>query len=121
MARRSLSFLTFESAHCRTIMNQDPSHIPPRLECPQRFCFFWVPRGGWKDVSGRVYKSLEEALRDGTWVTYEEGACGCSFGVCSRSGEPGEARDWYEPCEPELDRAGLPHDYFRSSEGGEAP
>ena len=93
-------------------MSQETSEIPARGECPRRFCFFWVPAGGKKDLSGRLYESVEEAFREAKFVTFTSGGCGCSFGVCSRSGEPGSGKDWYEPCEPELDKAGLPHHYF---------
>lgn len=41
----------------------------------------------------------------------EQESCGCEFGICIRINNNGDA-DWYEPCEPALEKDGLPHDYF---------
>ncbi len=58
---------------------------PPALECPREFCFLW-------DNS--------------------EEACGCPFGLCKRLDAENGERDFYEPHEPNLERAGLPWFYF---------
>lgn len=58
---------------------------PPIDICPKTFCFLW---------------------------SEEDNKCDEAFGVCMRA-EPGKSdRDWYEPCEPELDKYGLPWYYF---------
>ena len=102
---------------------------PPSNVCPERYCFFWLEPGGSADISARVYSSLDEALNEGVFTPFPEGGCRCRFGVCTRlrgaTGQrvhqPGlrrpvparDVRDWYEPCEPALERDGLPHDYFK--------
>ncbi|MBZ9750601.1 hypothetical protein K7W42_06975 [Deinococcus sp. HMF7604] len=37
--------------------------------------------------------------------------CDCPVGLCRRWSPEGKT-DWYEPCEPLLERAGLPWFYF---------
>lgn len=58
---------------------------PPALKCPREFCFLW-------DTSAA--------------------ACGCPFGLCARLGGERGGRDFYEPHEPNLERADLPWFYF---------
>ena len=58
---------------------------PPASECPREFCFLW-------DTS--------------------EEACGSPFGLCRRLDAGHGERDFYEPHEPNLERAGLPWFYF---------
>lgn len=64
-------------------------------------------------MSGRTYRSIKEAFirRDG-WVDFPKGGCSCSFGLCTRLDPIAGDHDWYEPCEPALDRDGLPWFYF---------
>ena len=64
-------------------------------------------------MSGRLYRSFQEAFtcRD-DWVELEQGGCSCTFGVCTRLDPLAGDRDWYEPCEPALERDGLPWFYF---------
>jgi hypothetical protein len=90
----------------------DPSkRLPPNI-CPERYCFFWIPHGGSADMSGQIQSSVDAAFREGGFASFPEGGCSCTFGICMRlPGAKGE-RDWYEPCEPELDADGLPHVYF---------
>jgi hypothetical protein len=84
-------------------MRWNPNERPPPNVCPERYCFFWIPPGG-------------RAHQKGRWVSFPEGGCSCSLGICTRlPGAKGE-RDYYEPCEPELDADGLPHTYFISHE-----
>ena len=67
-------------------------------------------------MSGRLYNSVQEAIthRD-DWVEFPQGGCRCSFGLCTRLDHVAGDRDWYEPCEPELERDGLPWFYFTAS------
>ena len=58
---------------------------PPAFECPRKFCFLW-------DTSA--------------------GACGCPFGLCKRLDVIHGEHDFYEPHEPNLERASLPWFYF---------
>ena len=61
---------------------------PPQNFCPQKFCFIW---------------------------SEEDNNCSESFGSCSRNTGYENQKDWYEPCEPELERYGLPWFYFITS------
>ena len=96
-------------------MSETPKEIPARHECPQRFCFHWCPAGTKVEAVPRLYGSLQEALNEATWIVVDEARCGLRSEACRRSGRPGATADWYEPCEPELDKAGLPHGYFCGS------
>jgi hypothetical protein len=58
---------------------------PPEDICPEEYCFFWCG---------------------------DENKCRETFGVCRRSGPNSSNNDWYEPCEPELEKQGLPWFYF---------
>lgn len=58
---------------------------PFALVCPRKFCFLWG-----------------EA----------ENQCRRTFGLCIRENTNNSRTDWYEPCEPELRKAGLPWFYF---------
>lgn len=57
---------------------------PDPMQCPGRFCFNGHPTRG----------------------------CMNPFGSCSREHSFGGDTDWYEPCEPELCKAGLPWFYY---------
>ena len=62
---------------------------PPENICPERFCFLW---------STNSYK------------------CRRTFGLCKREDPAKGGSDLYEPCEPELEKFGLPWFYFIPSE-----
>lgn len=100
----------------------DQHRRPPSDQCPGEYCFQWIPPGGSADMSGRSYGSVREALarRDG-WVDFPDGGCSCTFGVCTRLDPVAGDRDWYEPCEPALERDGLPWFYFIPSAEGLNP
>ncbi len=73
-------------------------------------------------MSGRTYSSVEEALANsGSLVKFPHGGCSCSFGICTRLDPVAGDRDWYEPCEPKLERDGLPWFYFIPSVAKLAP
>lgn len=94
-------------------MTWDKHTKPPADVCPGKYCFQWVPPGGAADMSGRYYRSLQKALdRSDDFVEFPRGGCSCSFGVCTRLDPVAGDQDWYEPCEPELERDGLPWFYF---------
>ena len=64
-------------------------------------------------MSGRTYSSIQDAIRvSDEWTAFPNGGCACSFGVCTRLDKEGGCRDFYEPCEPRLEEAGLPWFYF---------
>lgn len=86
---------------------------PPADFCPGQYCFQWVPPGGAADMSGRTYRSFEEATtRRDDWVEFPRGGCGCTFGLCTRLDPAAGDQDWYEPNELTLGRDGLPWFYF---------
>jgi|GEM_PF-1714413 len=86
----------------------DPQQKPSPLRCPHHFCFSWHEANTY--AAPGTYTSLEAALAAAEFVS--EAGCGCSFGRCLRLDfEPGD-KDWYEPHEPALERAGLPWFYF---------
>jgi hypothetical protein len=86
----------------------DPRIRPPASVCPERFCFFWLEVGD--GFAPGFHQNLEASFSEMQLVT--EAHCGCSFGVCTRSDPERGDNDWYEPCEPFLERAGLPRFYF---------
>jgi hypothetical protein len=78
----------------------DPQQKPPGSICPKRYCLCWIDKGD-------LHRTPE-----GTFVASEQERCGCLFGKCTRLyPEDGDA-DWYEPCEPYLEKDGLPWFYF---------
>jgi hypothetical protein len=83
------------------------SERPPPLVCPRRYCFNFVEAGNLL-APGR-HASLDDAVDRLSTVT--EDYCSGSFGRCKRGGLGGDT-DWYEPCEPVLERDGLPWFYF---------
>jgi hypothetical protein len=95
-------------------MTKDP-HLPPPdyTVCPKHYCFHWLEKGdfiarGFHANLKKASKHMEEVMEDG---------CGCSLSMCLRDERLGgmdvrNYKDWYEPCEPRLDKDGLPHDYF---------
>ncbi|HVK16522.1 MAG TPA: hypothetical protein VM533_06205 [Fimbriiglobus sp.] len=73
-------------------------------------------------MSGRQYQSFDEAIvRCDDWVEFPRGGCACGFGVCTRLDPVAGDHDWYEPCEPALERDGLPWFYFIPSVDKLAP
>jgi len=62
---------------------------PPQNICPEKYCFFWH-----EDKCDEAFKALgdEDCIRRPQHTT--------------------PAVDYYEPCDPELRRDGLPDDYF---------
>lgn len=86
---------------------------PPAGVCPERYCFHWVPPGGAVDMSGRSRASVEDAMaHPDAWKRIPEGGCGRTSGACKRLDPVAGDYDAYEPCEPTLDRDGLPWFYF---------
>jgi hypothetical protein len=57
----------------------------PENVCPKKFCFLW---------------------------SEELNKCSETFGPCKRLFPNENFKDWYEPCEPELERNGLPRLYY---------
>ena len=72
-------------------MDWDKYKKPPEDICPKEFCFLW-----------------------------SESDCKCreTFGKCRRATSNLNDKDWYEPCEPELERHNLPWFYFIASDKG---
>ena len=95
-------------------MNWNPRVKPPANVCPERFCFHWAERGDRIDTSGREYDTFEEAVAAAQTIVFSA-QCGCVFGTCSRAVPSPENRDWYEPSERVLSKAGLPWFYFIAS------
>jgi hypothetical protein len=90
--------------------NWIPSVKPPADVCPEQFCFHWVLAGEAATPPWKEYNSLEEAFAE--LRTFKEAGCMLGPGKCSRNkAAPGET-DWYEPCEPALEKAGFPWFYF---------
>lgn len=58
--------------------------------CPEKYCFFWHD-----NKCDEAYKSFDN-----------------SYDCIRKSPCQTTSRDWYEPCEPELDRDGLSHESF---------
>ena len=71
----------------RIAMKWDKNIKPSKNICPKEFCFFW-----------------------------SDDMCRETFGKCRRYTTISSDRDRYEPCEPELDKHGLPWFYFIASE-----
>src|SRR5688500_10625575 len=94
-------------------MSRDPKKRPSSGVCPEKFCFHWVPPGGMADMTGATYPSREQALAaNSRWTSFPTGGCACTWGPCARLDRKKGIRDFYEPCEPALEDAGLPWFYF---------
>jgi len=89
-----------------------PNQQPDLSICPQHFCFFWDEKGDLKAPG--FYKSPEEALNHFVKITKSQ--CGFQYGCCSRNKAVNGIKDFYEPCEPRLEKAGLPDFYFNPPE-----
>lgn len=63
----------------------DKGKRPPENVCPKKYCFIWSD---------------------------ELNRCSETFGPCLRLDMNENYQDWYEPCEPELEKDGLPWNYF---------
>ena len=68
----------------------DKTIKPSLYICPEKYCFFW--HEGKCDEAYKAFDISNECIRNPL----------CKSNVS----------DWYEPCEPELRRDGLPDDYF---------
>jgi hypothetical protein len=66
-------------------MNWNKYEKPPVDVCPQSFCFLW---------------------------SEEHQSCRETFGKCRRATFDAQNPDYCEPCEPELEKHGLPWFYF---------
>ena len=94
----------------------DKHKKPPAEVCPGLYCYHWIMPGGSADMSRRIHGSVEEALSGSSgWQVFPDGGCSCSFGLCSRLDPVHSTKDWYEPCEPFLERDDLPWFYFTPS------
>ncbi|TYP79851.1 hypothetical protein [Paenibacillus methanolicus] len=84
-------------------------------QCPEQFCFHWVERG-----DKHVPLLLPELEVDLDYANRSKAAyrayCGSPFGICSRIDGSDGNRDWYEPCEPLLQRWGVKDDHFMKRE-----
>jgi hypothetical protein len=85
-----------------------PEEKPNPTECPKQFCFHWAEKGS--RLAEGFYCSLDEALNHMAFV--QDDFCACTFGLCIRLDSINGDKDWYEPNEPELERASLPWFYF---------
>jgi hypothetical protein len=86
---------------------------PDYTLCPKHHCFHWLEKGSL--IARHVQVNLDEVSTH--WEKVKKSGCGCSFGNCVREGRFKDLdtryfRDWYEPCEPSLEKEGVPHDYF---------
>lgn len=71
---------------------------PIKKECPKDKCFHWICPGGAAEMSGKTFKTLQEAFDKGEWKKFPEGGCSCNFGKCIRLDPQGDG-DHYEPCD----------------------
>ncbi|MDR0443871.1 MAG: hypothetical protein LBH44_10735 [Treponema sp.] len=92
------------------------AHKTPSLDiCPEEFCFMWEEKDSY--FASGLYDNLNEAFAAKSPVF--KSFCGNSFGKCIRDRNNqgyNDAKDWYEPCEPFLETAGLPWFYFMNPE-----
>ena len=73
---------------------------PPPLVCPRDYCFFWVYRD---DPAGQCgYPVTRVKIPGEDWKPV----------ICRRLDVTHGTGDYYEPCEPRLEEAGLPWFYF---------
>lgn len=78
------------------------------VKCPRQFCFNWANSG---DGYAPGFHADEDAALAAAKPVSQSG-CLRRFGVRSRENPAEGVGDHYEPCEPELDPAKLPHDWF---------
>lgn len=86
----------------------DPSQQPDLTVCPENFCFFWEEEGDY--VARGMHESPEKAMEK--LVRVNKRQCGFHYGLCVRNKQVAGVKDFYEPCEPRLRKAGLPDFYF---------
>ncbi len=92
---------------------QDINERPSLEECPEKYCFCWVPPGGTADLSGEEYDSFDEAIEaSNKGVTFIHGGCAAPIGPCRRSTKNIDDSDSYEPSERILRADGLPDLFF---------
>lgn len=90
--------------------------------CPRNFCFFWLGKGDM--IPGETSESSDGVSNN--YKKINKGRCAENLGPCSRNSRfkkgsiDRNAIDWYEPCEPYLDRERLAHDYFMTAESAES-
>jgi hypothetical protein len=93
---------------------------PDYTICPKHYCFHWLEKGDY--IAKGLHNNLKVSSNHFEKVI--EGGCGNSFGLCLRdeqlkvikiANDDPWIRDRYEPCEPALNAAGLPHNYFLAS------
>lgn len=48
-------------------------------------------------MSRKTHKSVQDAFKDGKWVSFPEGGCSCTWGSCNRI-DPASEDDFFEPC-----------------------
>lgn len=82
-------------------------------KCPRRYRFMFQ-EAGTRSAPG-FYDSFEDALRGANVVALRD-RCGCWLERCRRWTKDGNDKDWYEPHEPNLDRAGFSHERFMTAE-----
>lgn len=81
-------------------------NIKPPFVCPKKYCFNWIEKGDY--YAKGVFTNIEEA--DSAMKKASFGHCNMGF-TCKRINPKGQ-HDFYEPCEPFLERDGLPWFYF---------
>ena len=97
--------------------NEDYPPQPDLTICPKHFCFFWNEEGDY--VAKGLHKNVEEAM--GKMIRVTRNHCGFSYGQCVRNEDLRGDKDYYEPCEPRLEKAGLPDFYFNNPEWHKLP
>jgi hypothetical protein len=84
------------------IYEWDRAIIPPMNICPELYCFFFTDCDIRNGKVIRIKGRCDEAFK------HFDGNLDC----IRRPNFQSPARDWYEPCNPVLEREGLPNDYF---------
>jgi hypothetical protein len=99
-------------------MEKDKAILKPDYTvCPKHYCFHWLEKGG--HIARGFHENLEAASLHSEEML--ESGCVNSLGLCLRDERLQSikgainnqfGKDWYEPCEPALDKDGLPHNFF---------
>ncbi len=97
--------------------NENHPPQPDLTTCPQYFCFFWNGIGDY--ISKGMHENVEKAMNQMVLVT--EAHCGFQYGQCARNEHQRGEKDFYEPCEPRLEAAGLPDFYFNKPAWQKSP
>ncbi len=99
-------------------MKKEKSHQQPDITvCPENFCFFWEEEGD--QVARGMHESVEKAMSQ--LVRVNKRQCGFHYGLCVRNKQVVGVKDFYEPCEPHLRKAGLPDFYFDDPQKYQSP